>query len=54
MEYMENTFKVRKEKCDTILHKAKEPKGETYYILGQIWAKHMEKKGPNPNQTIFK
>ena len=29
MEYMENTFKVRnKTKRDTILHIAKEPKGE--------------------------
>jgi hypothetical protein len=35
MEYMENTFKVRKEtKRDIILHKAKEPKGEAYYIPG--------------------
>ena len=52
MEYMENTFKMHKEtKCDTILHKAKEPKGEGL-LPGQIRAKHMEKKGPNPNQTI--
>ena len=54
MEYMENTFKVRKEtKHDTILHKAKEPKGEGL-LPGQIRAKHMEKKDPNPNQTISK
>jgi hypothetical protein len=55
MEYMQNTFKVCKEtKRDTILRKSKEPKGEAYYIPGQIRAKHMEKKGPNLNQTISK
>ena len=43
---MENTFKISKEtKHDTILHKAKEPKGEGL-LLGQIRAKQMEKKGP--------
>ena len=54
MEYMEKTFKMRKEtKCDTILPKAKEPKGEGL-LPGQIRAKHMEKKGPKTNQTISK
>ena len=54
MDYMENTFKVCKDtKRDTILCKAKEPKG-AYSIRGQINAKHMEIKGPNPNQTISK
>ena len=54
MEYMENTFKIgKKTKRDTILHKAKEPKGEGL-LPGQIRAKHMEKKGPNPNQMISK
>ena len=46
MEYMENTFKIgKKTKSDTILHKAKVPKGEGL-LPGQIRAKHMEKKGP--------
>ena len=46
MEYMENTFKIlKKTKRDTILHKAKVPKGEGL-LPGQIRAKHMEKKGP--------
>ena len=54
MEYMENTFKMLKEtKCDTILRKAKEPEGGGL-LPGQIRAKHMEKKGPNPKQTISK
>jgi hypothetical protein len=55
MEYMENTFKMRKEtKRDTILHKEKEPKGGEGPLPGQIRAKHMEKKGPNLNQMISK
>ena len=54
MEYMENTFKIRKKtKRDTILHKAKVPKGEGL-LPGQIRAKHIEKKGPKTNQTISK
>jgi hypothetical protein len=54
MEYMENTFKMCKEtKCDTILCKAKEPKGEGL-LPGQIRAKHMKNEGPNTNQTISK
>jgi hypothetical protein len=54
MEYMENKFKMHKEaKRDTILHKAKEPKGEGL-LSGQIWAEHMEKNSPNTNQMISK
>jgi hypothetical protein len=55
MEYMQNTFKVCKETNVTPYYaKQKSPRGEAYYIPGQIRAKHMEKKDPNPNQTISK
>ena len=40
MEYMKNTFKMRKEtKCDTILRKAKEPKGGRPTTRPSIWKK---------------
>ena len=47
MEYMENTFKVRKEtKCDIILRKAKEPKGGKAYYQAKlgpsIWRKRAQ------------
>jgi hypothetical protein len=54
MEYMKNTFKMCKEtKCDTILCKAKEPKGgrpTTRPNQGQAYGE----KGPNTNQMISK
>ena len=54
MEYMENTFKMRKEtNRDTILHKAKEPKGGRPTTRTNQ-GKNMEKKGPNANQMISK
>ena len=45
MEYMENTFKMRKEtKYDMVLCNAKSAQKEkAYYIPDQIRAKHMEK-----------
>jgi hypothetical protein len=47
MEYMENTFKMRKEtKRDTILHKEKEPKGEKVHYQAKsgpsIWRKRAQ------------
>ena len=44
MEYMENTLKMRnKTKRNTILHKAKEPKGGTGPIPNKIGPRHEEK-----------
>ena len=53
MEYMENTFKMRKEtKYDTVLRKAKSAQKEKAHYQSQIRASHVEKRSPNPNQTI--
>jgi len=53
MEYTENTFKIRKEtKRDTMLCKAKEPKGEKAHYqaksVSSIWRKRARPK-PKPN-----
>jgi hypothetical protein len=56
MEYMENTFKMRKEtKHDTILHKAKEPKGEKVHHQaksGQAYGEKGPKPKPNDLQMV--
>ena len=53
MEYMENTFKMRKEtKHNTVLHKAKEPKGRkptTEPNQGPV----MWRKGPKPKSNLL-
>jgi uncharacterized C2H2 Zn-finger protein len=42
---MKNTFKMRKQtKCNSILHKAKEPKGAKAHYWAKSRPKHMENK----------
>ena len=55
MEYMENTFKMRKEtKSNTVLRKAKRAQKEEAHYQAKSGPSHMEKKSPNINQTISK
>ena len=56
MEYMENTFKIRKEtKRDTILRKAKDPKGgrpTTRPNQGQTYGEKGPQQKPNDLQMV--
>ena len=53
MEYMENTFEMRKEtKHNTVLRKAKRAQKEKAHYQAKSGPSHVEKKSPNPNQTI--
>jgi len=53
MEYMENTFKMRKEtKYDTVLCKAKRAQKEKAHYQAKSGPSHVEKESPNPNQMI--
>ena len=53
MEYMENTFKMRKEtKSYMVMRKAKGAQKEKAHYQAKSGPNHVEKKSPNPNQTI--
>ena len=53
MEYMENTFKMRKEtKNNTVLCKAKRAQKEKAHYQAKLGPSHVEKESPNPNQMI--
>ena len=53
MEYMENTFKMCKEtKSNTVLRKAKRAQKEKAHYQAKSGPSHVEKRSPNPNQTI--
>ena len=53
MEYMENTFEMRKEtKHNTVLRKAKRAQKEKAHYQTKLGPSHVEKKSPNSNQTI--
>ena len=53
MEYMENTFKMHKEtKRNTVLRKAKRAQREKGHYQSKSGPSQVEKKSPNPNQTI--
>ena len=53
MEYMENTFKMRKEtKYDMVLCKAKRAQKEKAHYKAKSGPNHVEKESPNPNQMI--
>ena len=53
MEYMENTFKMRKEtKYDMVLCKAKRDQKEKAHYQAKSGPSHVEKESPNPNQMI--
>ena len=50
MEYMENTFKMRKEtKYDTVLCKEKRAQKEKAHYQVKLGPSHVEKENPNPN-----
>ena len=50
MEYMENTFKMRKEtKSNTVLRKAKRAHKEKAHYQAKSGLNHVEKESPNLN-----
>ena len=53
MEYIENTFKMRKEiKYDMVLCKTKRAQKEKAHYQAKSGPSHVEKESPNPNQMI--